>query len=147
MTEEVSVVITRQDRYKFLVDFGKGISQTLVDEPEPLGESAGPSPVQLLAAAIANCLSVSFVFANAKFKEEPGKVETRATCRIGRNERNRLRVSEIDVTITLGTPTEQIRHLDRILAQFEDFCTVSKSVQAGIPLRVHVTAADGRVLK
>jgi hypothetical protein len=32
-------------------------------------------------------------------------------------------------------------NLDRALAQFEDFCTVSESVQAGIPVTVSI--ADG----
>jgi uncharacterized OsmC-like protein len=147
MTEEVSVTIVRQEKYRFLVDFGANIPDAIVDEPAPLGEDAGPSPVHLLAAAVANCLSASFVFANAKFREEPGKIETRAVCKVARNEKNRLRVSEIDVTITLGVPAEQISHLDRILAQFEDFCTVSQSVRSGIPLNVKVKSQDGAVLK
>ncbi len=147
MSEEVSVTITRQEKYRFLVDFGANIPDAIVDEPAPLGGGAGPSPVHLLAAAVANCLSASFVFANAKFKEEPGKIETRATCKVTRNERNRLRVSEIDVTIILGVAPEQIAHLDRILAQFEDFCTVSQSVRSGIPLNVNVKSQDGAVLK
>ena len=57
MGEEVSVTITRQDKYRFLVDFGPAIAPTRADEPPPLGDGAGPSPTQLLAAAIANCLS------------------------------------------------------------------------------------------
>ena len=37
--------------------------------------------------------------------------------------------------------------LDRALAQFEDFCTVSRSVRTGIPFTVTVRSPDGRVLK
>jgi hypothetical protein len=66
-TPEVSVTITRQDKYRFLVDFGPAIAPTLADEPPPLGDGAGPSPTQLLAAAIANCLSSSLLFAHGKF--------------------------------------------------------------------------------
>ena len=40
-----------------------------------------------------------------------------------------------------------IPHLDRALAQFEDFCTVSQSVRAGIPFTVSVRGPDGRLLK
>ena len=72
MSEEISVTVTRQDKYKFLVDFGSDIAKTVADEPAPLGDGAGPSPTQLLAAAVANCLSSSLLFAHGKFKEDPG---------------------------------------------------------------------------
>jgi len=147
MSNDVSVSITRQDRYRFLVDFGAGLAPAMADEPPPLGGGAGPSPTQLLAAAVANCLSASLIFATAKFKEDPGAMTATAICEIGRNERNRLRVTGIKVKIALGAAPEALVHLDRALAQFEDFCTVSQSVQAGIPLAVTVTGPDGRVLK
>jgi uncharacterized OsmC-like protein len=147
MGEEVSVTITRQDKYRFLVDFGPVIAQTVADEPPPLGDRAGPSPTQLLAAAIANCLSSSLLFAHGKFKEDPGRLKTTVTCEIGRNERNRLRVMAMKVTITLGVAPESLGHLDRALAQFEDFRTVSQSVRTGIPFTVTVKSPDGRVLK
>jgi hypothetical protein len=50
MSDEVSVTITRQDKYRFLVDFGPDIAKMAADEPAPLGDGAGPSPSQLLAA-------------------------------------------------------------------------------------------------
>jgi uncharacterized OsmC-like protein len=147
MSDEVSVTITRQDKYRFVVDFGPGLASSTTDEPAPLGDGTGPSPMHLLAAAVANCLSASLLFAHGKFKEDPGTLTTTAICRTGRNEKNRLRVSGIDVNIVLGTPPESLGHLDRVLAQFQDFCTVSKSVEAGIPFKVTVSAPDGRVLK
>ena len=48
MGEQISVTITRQDKYKFVVDFGPVIAKTVADEPAPLGDGAGPSPTQLL---------------------------------------------------------------------------------------------------
>ena len=147
MTDAITVTIRRQDRYKFLVDFGDGIPNGVTDEPPPLGENAGPSPTHLLAVAVANCLAASFVFACNKYKEDPGALTAAATCIMGRNEKNRLRVANIDVRINLGAPPETLGHLDRILAQFEEFCTVSQSVRAGIPIAVHITAPDGTVLK
>jgi organic hydroperoxide reductase OsmC/OhrA len=147
MTDEVSVTVTRQDKYRFLVDFGPDTPPAVADEPPPLGDGAGPSPQQLLAAAVANCLSASLIFANGKFKEDPGPVSATAVCQIGRNEKNRLRVTGINVAITLGVAPETLGRLDRALAQFEDFCTVSQSVRAGIPLTVTVSGPDGRTLK
>ena len=147
MREQVSVTVTRQEKYRFLVDFGPGIAATVADEPPPLGGGAGPSPSQLLAAAVANCLSASLLFAHGKFREDPGVLTATVDCQIGRNESNRLRVVGMTATITLGVAPESLNHLDRALAQFEDFCTVSQSVRSGIPLTVTVKSPDGRVLK
>jgi len=119
----------------------------VADEPAPLGDGAGPSPSQLLAAAVANCLSSSLLFAHGKFNEDPGRLTATAICQFGRNEKNRLRVTGMNITITLGVAPEELRHLDRALAQFEDFCTVSQSVRTGIPFTVTVKSPDGRVLK
>jgi uncharacterized OsmC-like protein len=147
MSEANSVTVTRQDKYRFLIDFGPTIDRVVGDELAPLGEGAGPSPVQLLAAAVANCLSSSLVFANNKFKEDPGPLTTTVTCEVGRNDKNRLRVTGMNVTITLGVKAESLGHLDRALAQFEDFCTVSQSVKTGIPYTLTIKDPDGRVLR
>ncbi|HUI21000.1 MAG TPA: OsmC family protein [Methylocella sp.] len=147
MGEEISVTVTREERYRFIVDFGAGIGNSIADEPPPLGDGAGPSPSQLLAAAVANCLSASLLFAHGKFKEDPGRLTTTAICEIGRNEKNRLRVTGMKIAITLGVEPESLHHLDRALAQFEDFCTVSQSVRSGIPFTVTVRSPNGRVLK
>jgi uncharacterized OsmC-like protein len=147
MSELISVTITRQDHYKFLVDFGGSMAKPVADLPPPLGESAGPSPEHLLAAAVANCMASSFLFAHAKYKEDPGKLSTTVSCEIGRNDKNRVRVTRLNIAITLGVEPETLGHLERTLATFEEFCTVSQSVQAGIPLNVTVKAPDGRVLK
>ena len=146
MSDQISVSITRQEKYRFVVDFGPAMA-SIADEPPPLGEGRGPSPVQLLGAAIANCLSASLLFACGKFKEDPGTLKATAVCEIGRNDKNRLRVTGIDVRMTLGVAPESLGHLERALAQFQDFCTVSKSVEAGIPFKVTVSAPDGRVVK
>ena len=147
MSETICVTITRQKKYRFLVDFGDNISNMVADEPPPLGEGAGPSPERLLGAAIANCLCASLVFAINKFKGDPGRLSATATCETGRNENNRVRVTNVKVDIALGTNPDELPHLDRALSQFEEFCTVSQSVRAGIPLAVSVRASDGRLLK
>lgn len=147
MTRSVSVTLTRQDNYRFLVDYGPAVPGTLMDEPPPLGQDAGPSPVHALAAAVGSCLSASFVFALGKYKEDPGPIAVTAICTLGRNEHNRERVTGIDVTLKLGTAPQSLAHLERALAQFEDFCTVSQSVKAGIPYTLKVMAEDGQVIK
>jgi uncharacterized OsmC-like protein len=143
MSETVSITITHQEKYRFQVDFGDGIPELLADEPEPLGDGAGPAPASMLLAAVANCLSASLLFSLQKFKQHPGAMVTTASCIVDRNEHNRLRVKQIDVNINLGKPGAEFAHLDRILGQFEDFCTVSQSVQAGIPIKIAVLDSKG----
>ena len=66
--------------------------QLMSDEPSPLGEGKGPSPVQLLAAYIGNCLSDSLYFALAKFKQKPEPIHTTVSAQVGRNADGRMRV-------------------------------------------------------
>lgn len=143
MSHTVSITVTQQSNYQFLVDFGAAIPRLLADEPAPLGIGEGPSPSHLLLSAVANCLSSSLYFALQKFKQDAGGITTTATARIDRNEENRLRVLDIAVTIRLGKGGAEISHLDRVLSQFEPFCTVSQSVRHGIPITVAVEDSQG----
>ena len=138
------LVTLRQRRdYQFEIEFGGGRPPLLADEPPPLGEAAGPSPVQMLLGAVGDCMSSSLLFALRKFKNDPGGMTTEARARVGRNEAGRLRVLHIDVHIRLGRRAAELQHLDRIVGQFEAFCTVGESVRAGIPTEVAVYDADG----
>jgi uncharacterized OsmC-like protein len=143
MAETVSVTITQKQNYQFLVDFGEAIPGLLADEPAPLGKGEGPAPTHMLLAAVANCLSASLLFSLKKFKQDAGGITTTATCIVDRNESNRLRIQQIDVAIQLGKEGAEIIHLDRVLGQFEDFCTVTQSVQTGIPVKISVTDGKG----
>ena len=147
MAETVSVKITQKQNYQFLVDFGGAMPTLLADEPVPLGKGEGPAPTHLLLAAIANCLSASLLFSLQKFNQDAGGITTNATCIVDRNETNRLRIQQIDVVIGLGKERGDLTRLDRILGQFEDFCTVTQSVQAGIPVKITVADAKGMRLQ
>lgn len=147
MSEQATVTLTRQSGYQFLVDFGPAIAQLAVDEPAPLGAAAGPAPDHLLLAAVANCLSASLVFALQKFKQDPGPLKATATATTGRNAANRLRITDIAVQLELGCPAAELEHLDRVLAQFEEYCTVSMSVRQGIAIHVQVQDGAGARLK
>ena len=146
MAHEVSVTITQRADYQFLLDFGAGRPTLLADEEPPLGKGEGPTPNQLLAAAVGNCLSASLLFALRKYKQDPGGITTTATCTIDRNEKGRLRVLRIDVQIRLGRVAAELAHAERAFAQFEDFCTVTASVRQGIPIGIHVFDASGAVV-
>jgi uncharacterized OsmC-like protein len=147
MSENASVTITRQSGYQFLVDFGEALPQLLADEPAPLGQGAGPAPDHMMLAAVANCLSASLLFALQKFKQDPGALTATATPEMGRNENKRLRIQRIHVQLELGKTAAEIEHLDRVLAQFEEFCTVSMSVRQGIAIDLQVRDGAGALIK
>lgn len=140
MSGEPSVRLVQQSDYQFEVYYNEEREPIYGDEPPPLGRSQGATPSQFLLAGVANCLSDSLLFALRKFKQNPEPIETKAHCEIGRNEQNRLRILAIYVDIQIGVPGATLENLDRVLNQFQDFCTVSSSVSLGIP--VHVTVVD-----
>src|SRR5690606_7306523 len=107
--------ITQLENYRFTVDFGAGLPAMIADEPAPMGSGTGPDPSQLLLSAVANCLSASLLFAFSKFKQDPGGIVATATGHIERNDRNRLRMSRIDVGIKLGRAGADLEHLERLL--------------------------------
>ena len=117
------------------------------DEPAPLGAGAGPSPVQLLAASVGNCLSASLLFAVRKFKQTPEPLGCSVQAEVGRNAEGRLRVLGLTARLTLGVPAAAIDHLDRVLGSFEGYCTVTQSVSPAIPVSVEVVDALGARLK
>lgn len=130
--------------YEFRVKFdGPQVDDLLLDEPAPLGRSAGPNAARLIGAAVANCLSSSLLFCMRKFKQTPGTLRAEVTGELTRNEQGRLRIGRFDVTIRLADEAGAIRHFDRCLAQFEDFCVVTESVRHGIPVGVRVVDAGG----
>ncbi len=144
---EQLVTLRQNQDYQFSVDFGGQCPPLLADEPPPLGRGTGPSPGQLLLAAVGDCMSSSLLFALRKFKNEPGGITTSVRGHIGRNADGRLRVLHIEVQIRLGKAAGELQHLDRILGQFEDFCTVGQSVRAGIPTEVTVFDSTGQRLQ
>ncbi len=141
-----SVTLRQRDAYQFDIHFAPQLPNLLADEPPPLGQGAGPTPVQLLLAAVGNCMSSSLLFALSKFKNDARGITTTAEAQVGRNDAGRLRVLHITVRIRLGARAAELQHLDRILGQFEEFCTVGQSVRAGIPTDVEVYDGDGRAL-
>ncbi len=139
MTESlVKVSLQQKQDYQFEVTFGDQVPPLLADEPTPMGNGLGPSPVQLLAAAVGNCLVDSLLFALRKFKQSPDPLRCDVETQVGRNSEGRLRVLQIRAVLTLGVPAASLEHLDRVLEQFESFCTVTQSVGQGIAVVIEV---------
>lgn len=143
----IDITLTQQEDYRFLIDFGGAVPAITGDEPPPLGQSKGPSPVQLLAAAVGNCLSDSLLFALRKFKQAPEPIRCEVQATVGRNAEGRTRVLAMRARLHLGVRADALQHLDRVLGQFEAFCTVTQSVGQGIPIQVEVLDATGTKLK
>lgn len=128
----VSVILQQKQDYQFEVSSGGSVPDLIADEPTPMGTGLGPSPVQLLAAAVGNCLADSLLFALRKFKQNPDPLRCDVQAQLGRNSEGRLRVLQIRAVLTLGVTAASLEHLDRVLEQFESFCTVTQSVGHGI---------------
>ena len=143
----VHVRLQQQQDYQFQIHFGEGVPVLSADEPAPLGQGAGPSPVQLLAAAVGNCLSDSLLFALRKYKQKPEPIQCDVAAQVGRNAQGRLRVLSLKAVLTLGVPAATLEHLDRVLEQFEAFCTVTQSVGQGIAVTLEVFDSSGQRLK
>ena len=143
----IHVQLKQKQDYQFNIHFGGAVPVVMGDEPAPLGAGQGPSPVQLLAAAVGNCLSDSLLFALRKFKQAPEPITCDVQAEVGRNAEGRVRVLGIQAVLTLGVPATTLAHLDRVLSQFESYCTVTQSVGQGIPVGVQVFDALGIKLK
>ena len=143
----VRVHLEQQEGFSFLVRFDETqVAGLLTDEPAPLGKGAGPSPSQLLLAAVANCLSASLLFALRKFHNQPGRLRAEATTRLERDPAGRWHIPKAWVELHLAEGADQHQQLPRILEQFEQYCIVTQSVRAGIDVEVTVKDAQGRVL-
>ena len=141
------VVLRQQQDFQFEIDFGEGRPTVLGDLHAPMGQGRGPTPEQLLAAAVGNCLSDSLLFALRKYKQAPEPIQTKVSAEVGRNAENRARVLALKAEITLGVPAEKLENLQRVLDQFEAFCTVTQSVAQGIPVSLEVWDSTGKKLK
>jgi uncharacterized OsmC-like protein len=138
-----TIRLTQRQDYQFDTQFGDTVPDLVADEPAPLGQGLGPSPVQLLCAAVGNCLSASLLFSMRKYKLAPEPLSCEVTATVGRNAENRLRVLGMAARLTLGVPAASLGHLERVLAQFESFCTVTESIRQGIPVTVEVFDSEG----
>jgi organic hydroperoxide reductase OsmC/OhrA len=133
----VSMVLERD--YRFLVDFNEdGVLPLLVDEPEPLGDGAGPGATRLLAAAVGNCLSASLLYCLRRARVDVEGMRTSVSASIERNENGRLRIHDMKVKIEPTVPEDQQSRMRRCLDLFEDFCVVTQSVREGLDVAVDV---------
>lgn len=133
-----SVEIEQIENFRFDVRFAQG--GIVGDEPPPAGQGSGPHPAELLAAAVANCLMASLFFCLTKARAATGILKARAEGRLARDAQGRLRVAGLEVTLAAPAATP------RCLTLFENYCVVTESVRAGIPVSVRVVDEHGHIL-
>jgi uncharacterized OsmC-like protein len=145
--KSITVHLQQQADYRFEIRFDDVMPVLTSDEPAPQGTGLGPSPVQLLCAAVGNCLSDSLLFSFRKFKQAPEPIQCEVQAHVGRNDQGRMRVLRMDAKLKLGVAANKLQHAERVLSQFEEFCTVTQSVGLGIPIHTRVMDAKGVILK
>src|SRR5439155_4145602 len=101
----------------------------LLDEPKPVGGNRAPNAAALLGAAVGNCLAASLTFCLRRARIEVEDLTANVTTHVTRNEKGRHRITGIDVELApvLGDNAR----IDRCEGLFEDFCTLTASVQHG----------------
>ena len=139
IVNEFSVSLDQVQDYEFRVRFDKEqLGELRLDEPPPLGRDSGANASRILAAAVGHCLSASLLFCARKGRVEAGPIQTRVKVQIVRDEKRRLRIGKIEVSIDPGIADAEKEKAARCLELFEDFCTVTQSVRRGIDVDVSV---------
>jgi len=123
-----------------------GVPAVTTDAMPPLGLGHGPDSERLLMASVATCLSASLAFALRKYRNPETPMRTSAQAWLAPNEQGRLRMHSMVVDIHLGVAADSLRFLDRALAQYQDFCTVTASIRRAFPIHVRVFDSDAVLL-
>jgi organic hydroperoxide reductase OsmC/OhrA len=138
-SESFTFTMDLHEGYRFLVDFDQErVPPLLVDEPEPLGEGAGPNAARMLAAAVGNCLSASALYCLRRARIDVRGIHTTVSGSLERNDAGRLRIGGIKVRIEPVVDQSEQPRMRRCLELFEDFCVVTQSVRQGVEVDVAV---------
>lgn len=137
--EGFEVTLRSRGGFEFGVEFDQpGAAELVLDEPPPLGEGAGPNAARILAAAVGHCLGASLTLCLRKARIDLQELRVTVSGSFVRNERGRLRIGGLAVTLEPDLPAEQRARMGRCLEVFEDFCIVTESVRQGIDVQVTV---------
>lgn len=146
MTDErlQHVTIRLARGYEFVAEFNDVLNapSILFDEPAPLGDDRAPNASAVLGAAVGNCLAASLAFCLRKARIDIEGLTARVTTHVVRNERDRFRISGIDVELSPVVASADRARVARCQELFEDFCTVTSSVRQGIPVSVSVNQPE-----
>lgn len=137
--DRFALTLTLGNGFEFVADFQQpGVPELVLDEPPPLGGGRGPNAARVLAAAVGNCLGASLLLCLRKARIDVQDLRVRVEGAFARNDRGRLRIGSLSVTLEPGILAEQRERIGRCLEIFEDFCIVTESVRQGIDVQVRV---------
>jgi len=147
---EAAVIVREIGLGRYQNEVVVGRHRFLVDEPESVGgDDAGPSPYQLLNAALGACTSITLrMYAarkswplehvSVRLTHEKGHAEDCAAC----DENQKSRVDIITRDITLEGPLDEKQRAR--LMEIADRCPVHRTLQAPVVVRTRmVNGADG----
>jgi uncharacterized OsmC-like protein len=136
---QITITMDQIQDFQFRVTFDKEqYHELLMDEAPPLGQDSAPNPSRLLAAAVGNCLSASFLFSARKVRANLNSLHTTIKVWYARNEKGRLRIGKIEVEIEPKFDAADAEKIARCIGMFEDYCVVTQSVRTGIDISVTV---------
>ena len=136
-----AVTITHQKNYQFLSQahedgrlHGKPY---LSDEPDPVGDAAGPATPALLGSALGHCLSAALLEALKHSHIDVLGCETDAVAVVKPNEEGNPRIDHVEITIRPRLKERNPR-MQRCADVFQNHCTVTSSVKRGVDVQVKV---------
>ncbi len=132
-----ALTIEMRAPYEFTVRVeGANAHAYTTGEGPPLGPAGNPAPDELLGAALATCLASSLLFCVQKAHVTVEALTGSVRVQKARNERGRLRIGSVEVAFDARVPDDQRERFKRCRTLFEEYCTVTESVRAGIPVEV-----------
>lgn len=141
---EIVVSMEQVRDYEFRVRF-ENLPDLTMDGPWSMGHGAGPSPSQLLAASLGNCLCQSLLLAARKKGIRIASVRAGVKMGVEQEGPNRYRIHRAHVTMEPqfeGASPEQIREC---VALCEELCAVTSSVREGIDVSLDLVPAGSPV--
>ena len=99
--------------------------------------SAGPSPVQALAFALAACMGMDVVYILNKGRHDLRGLKVSLTAERAQENPHRITSAAIDFAVTGGVPREQVQRA--IDLSHEKYCSVWHSLRQDIPLTTRFT--------
>ncbi|WP_439814106.1 OsmC family protein [Zavarzinia sp. CC-PAN008] len=124
------------------IDMGTALPSLVAGETSvPLGKGHGdgPSPVELLASALAGCMALSLRYVIDRGHLAPYIRGVDVTVTAHKAEDLPSRVARMDVVVTLDADVEQ-EAADLLLAEAEKVCTVSNTLHGAGALVVEARA-------
>jgi len=138
LNDKIHTHLRRTGDYKYEITFDEWDGKVVMDEPEPLGESAGANASMMLSSAAGHCLSSSLTFCLEKSRVEMKDLTTDVETTFARNEKGRWRISGIKVKMKPVVEEVDRKKLERCLEMFEDFCIATASIRQGIKVDVEI---------